>query len=61
MIAIASTTAFRVNTTSMPTRASSAPIGPRGANSISSSNPVATGGITSGSETSVSSSTRPRN
>ena len=59
--AIASTTAFHVKTTSIPARASIPPIGPRGANSISRIRPVATGGITSGSDTSVSSSTRPRN
>jgi hypothetical protein len=58
--AIARTTAFHVKTTSIPIRASMPPIGPRGANSMSRIRPVATGGITRGSDTSVSSSTRPR-
>ena len=60
MTAIARTTAFQVKTTSMPSGASSLPIGPRGAQSISRIRPVATGGMTSGSDTSVSTSSRPR-
>ena len=61
MIAIASTTAFHVNTISMPSRSSRRPTLPRRLRSISRISPVATGGMTSGSDTSVSTSARPGN
>ena len=56
MIAIAITTAFQVKTISMPSRSSIPPSAPRRLSSISRISPVATGGITSGSDTSVSTS-----
>ena len=56
-----SQTARQVNTTSTPSCARKDPNGPRGENSINRIRPVATGGITNGSDTNVSSSTRPRN
>src|SRR5262245_8373222 len=59
MIAIASTTAFHVKTTSIPSRSSQPPMTPRRLKSASRINPVATGGMTSGSDTSVSTSERP--
>ena len=59
--AIAITTAAGVNTISIPARASSAPSGPRRPNNQRSISPVATGGITSGSETAVSTSALPGN
>src|SRR5262245_19632550 len=59
MMAIASTTAFHVKTTSMPTRSSTRPTGPRRPSSMSRMRPVATGGITSGRDTNVSTRTRP--
>src|SRR5512143_1311861 len=57
---IATTTAFHVKTTSMPKRACAArPPGPRRPRNFRSRSPVATGGRTSGSETSVSRRTFP--
>ena len=62
MTVIAMTTAFQVNTISMPARCQQrARAGRVGENSMSRTRPIATGGITSGSVTTVSSSTRPRN
>jgi hypothetical protein len=61
MIAIASTTAFLVKTISIPSRSSHPPITPRRLRRTSRISPVATGGMTSGSETSVSTSDRPGN
>ena len=58
---IAMTTAFHVKITSMPIASSAWPSGLRRPNSHNSSNPVATGGSTSGSETIVSSSVLPAN
>ena len=60
MTVMARTTARHVNTTSIPILARRPPMGPRGENSSSRMSPVATGGITSGSETNVSRSRRPR-
>ena len=59
MTAIAITTAFHVNTTSMPAHDSARPSGPRRPKSIRRISPVATGGMTSGSDTIVSTSDRP--
>ncbi|OQB94161.1 MAG: hypothetical protein BWX86_01545 [Verrucomicrobia bacterium ADurb.Bin122] len=59
--AVASTTAFQVNTISMPSvRSKNAPSGPRRPKSFKSTRPVATGGTTMGSATSVSTRALPR-
>ena len=52
--AIASTTAFQVNTTTMPWLASQPPSGVRRPSASSNSRPTAVGGSTSGSASSVS-------
>ena len=59
MTAMASTTAFHVKITSIPAVSSTRPIGPRRANRFSRISPVATGGMTSGSDTAVSTSVWP--
>ena len=56
---IASTTARQVKTMSMPTRCSGPPIGPRRPNNFRRISPVATGGMTSGSATIVSTTDLP--
>ncbi len=61
MIAIARTTAFHVNTISIPSRSRTRPTLPRRLRSMSRIRPVATGGMTSGRETTVSTSVRPGN
>ena len=58
---IARMTAFHVNPRSIPNRSSHSPINPRRPNSRSKISPVATGGSTSGSDTSVSTTVRPGN
>ena len=58
---IAITTAFHVNTTSMPSASSAWPTGLRRPNNHSSNSPVATGGSTSGSDTTVSTRALPGN
>ena len=59
--AIASTTAFHVKTTSMPMRSKARPTTLLSPNSCSSRKPVATGGSTSGSDSSVSTTGLPGN
>ena len=59
MTAVAITTAFQVNTTSMPLSARQRPSGARRASSSRRRRPTAVGGSTSGSESSVSSAPLP--
>src|SRR5687768_3478070 len=60
MMAIASTTAAGVKTISIPMGSSNRPTGPRRPTSHSNRSPVATGGMTSGRDTSVSITALPR-
>src|SRR5687768_1447055 len=60
MMAIASTTAAGLKTISIPMGSSNRPTGPRRPTSHSNRSPVATGGMTSGRDTSVSITALPR-